>query len=206
MKKNKYFIKLTFLLLILSSIASSVLAQEHVIIPRFGAIERNDNTNHRVDNDRFDFDNDAVVSIGVTYLYKMETGYAFGLDIFGYDNEVITTTNTGGDVTTAHIYGVVQKFFNKGGPIKPYIGIGVGLVTMSFDANVNGELANDFEDNAVGLSYEIILGSEFEISKKVGLMVEYKYFDFNVDDDIDARNVMIESDGHALFVGVAMHF
>jgi len=205
MIKQQFILKLVFLFFILNSHTAFVSAQEQILIPKFGVVERNDNANHLVNNNSFDFDDDIVAAPGFTYLYKMDNGVAFGAEFFGYENEIITTATNDGDATTKHIYGVVEKFFNTEGTVKPFIGVGVGFVSVSFDANVNGAISDDFEDNATDLSYELIAGAEFEINKDIGMTVEYKYFDFEVDDDIDDRNIEIESDGHGLFVGVAIH-
>lgn len=182
-----------------------VFAGEHIVIPKFGVVDRNDNTNHSVDSDSFDFDDDVVAAPGFTYLYKFDNDVAIGAEIFGYKNEIITTDTNEGDATSGHIYGVVEKFFNTQGTVKPFIGFGLGFVSMNFDANVNGEISDNYEDAATGLSYELIAGAEFEMNKQIGLTLEYKYFDFNIDHDIDDRNVEVESNGHAIFAGVAIH-
>ena len=206
MNLQKLFMKLMFVFLILMTQITQLQAAEHMIVPKFGVVNRGDNTNHHVDNNSFNFDDDSVVSLGVTYLYRMDNGYAFGADFYGYENKIITTANNNGDAKTGHLYGVFQKYINSDGTIQPYIGVGIGLVSVSFDANISGAISDDFEDNAIGLSYEVILGSEFSISKNLGVILEYKYFDFNVDDDIADRNVEIESDGQAVFVGASIHF
>jgi len=205
MIKKLYIQKYAILFFIFISNTSVVIAGEHILVPKFGAVERNDNSNHSVDNNSFDLDDDVVAGLGFTYLYKLDDGVALGVDTFWYENEIIKTINNNGDVTTGHVYGIVEKIFNLGGNIKPFIGVGIGMVSMSFDASVNGKIGDDYEDTLVGLSYEIFVGTEVEVSKKIGVTVEYKYFDFEVDNDIDDREIEIESDGHALFMGVAIH-
>jgi len=205
MIKQRHTLKIIILLFLFNSNSAIVSAAEHILIPKFGVVERNDNTNHHVGNNSFDLDDDIVSAPGFTYLYKLDNGIAFGAEFFGYENEIISTANNDGDATTGHIYGIVEKLFNAEGTVKPFIGMGLGMVSINFDANINGEISDDYEDNAVGLSYEIFAGAEFEINKDIGMTVEYKYFNFEVDDDIDDRDIEVESDGHALFVGVAIH-
>jgi len=198
--------KLVVGFVIVMSQATALQAAEHIVTPKFGGVKLGEYNNHRVDNNNFDFNDDQVFALGVTYLYKMDQGYAFGADVYGYTNKIVTTANNNGDATTAHIYGVFQKYFNTGGTVQPYVGVGLGLASVSFDAKVNGDISDGNNDHATGLSYEVILGSEFAINKDIGVVVEYKYFDFNIDDDIDGRDIKIESDGHALMVGASMHF
>lgn len=205
MMRQKRIYRFSILLLLTVGPTASALAQEHVIIPRFGAVERNTNTNQRVDNNTFDFDSDTVAAPGFLYLYKLDNGVAIGAEVFAYENEIITTANNNGDVRTGHIYGVLARHFKINNYIMPYIGLGAGLVSMKFDGNVNGAISDDNGDNATGLSYELIAGAEFVVDKNIGFVVEYKYFDFKVDDDIDDRNIEIESDGRGLFFGVALH-
>ena len=202
--QNRFY-KFVFGLVIVMSQVSGLQAAEHIITPKFGAVKRGDNNNHRVDNNNFDFNDDSIFALGVTYLYKMDQGYAFGADVYGYTNKIVTTATNNGDATTVHLYGVFQKYFNTGGTVQPYVGVGLGLASVSFDANVNGDISDGINDSAIGLSYEIILGSEFAINEDIGVVMEYKYFDFNIDDDIDGRNIEIESDGHALLVGASIH-
>lgn len=206
MNLQKSIYRLVVSLVVVMSHVTALQAAEHIVTPKFGAIKRGDNNNHRVDNNNFDFNDNSVFALGVTYLYKLDQGYAFGADVYGYKNKIVTTATNKGDATTAHIYGVFQKYFNTGGTVQPYVGIGLGLASVSFNANVNGAISDGSNDHATGLSYEVILGSEFAINEFIGVVVEYKYFDFKIDDDIDGRNIKIESNGQALLVGASMHF
>lgn len=206
MKKHYHIFQLAMAFLFLASYSSTTLSAEHIIIPKFGTIERSENLDHSVDNNLFDLDDDIVAAAGATYLYKLDNGIAFGASVFGYENEIIATTNNDGDAITGHIYGIVEKYFNAEGAVKPYIGMGLGFASTHFDGSVNGNIDDDYVDTAVGLSYEIIAGIEIDIQDNIGMIIEYNYFDFEIDDDIDNRDVEIESDGHALFFGVAIHF
>jgi len=184
---------------------ATVSAGEHILIPKFGMVKIKNNTNHLVDNNSFDFDDDNEAALGFSYLYQLDNGFSFGADVFGYEKNIITTANNNGDATIAHAYAVAQKFFYTSAPIKPYIGIGIGRAAIQFDANVNGRIADDYSDQASGFSYEIYAGFEIEISKRVGMMFEYKHFNIDVNDDIGIRDINFESDGDAIFLGVSIH-
>lgn len=204
-KLQDNLIKHIFLFLVLSFSAVSVSAGEHVLIPKLGAIAIKDNTNHRVDNNSFDLEDDNVPGLGFSYLYKLDNGFAFGVDVFGYEKDIVTTVNNTGDANIGHVYAVAEKFFNNDGTVKPYIGIGLGAAAIGFDANVNGAIADDYNDTAYGFSYEFFAGVEVGITEKVGMMFEYKHFNIDIDDDIGLRDISFESDGDALFVGVSIH-
>lgn len=178
---------------------------EHILIPKVGIVDRSDNTNSRANNDIFEFEDDPVLSVGFTYLYKLDNGFAFGAETFSYKNDIVTTTNNDGDATTSHLYAVVEKIFNTDGDIKPYIGAGLGFVSMKFNGHINGDVDDDDFDFATGLSYELLAGAEFKITDRFGVTVEYKYFDYDIRDDIGNKDFKIESDGSALFVGFAIH-
>ncbi len=200
-----YFSKLTILLFVIFSHSAIATAGEHILIPKLGFVDRDENTNHLVDTNRFDIEDDIVVSTGFTYLYQLDNGFAFGAEVFGYKNDIVTTTDNHGDIITTHLYGVIEKIFNTKGEFKPFIGFGLGAATMIFNATINGEIDDDYVDFATGFSYEIFTGAEVKINDKIGLMVEYKYFDLDINDDIGNKDINIETDGHAIFAGIAIH-
>lgn len=204
-KLQDNLIKQIFLFFVLSFVAVSVSAGEHVLIPKIGAIEIKDDTNHRVDNNSFDLEGGNVLGLGFSYLYKLDNGFAFGVDIFGYEKDIVTTVNNTGDANIGHVYAVAEEFFNNDGTVKPYIGIGLGAAAIGFDANVNGAIADDYNDTAYGFSYEFFAGVEVAITEKVGMMFEYKHFNIDIDDDIGLRDISFESDGDALLLGVSIH-
>ena len=202
-QRNIY--NLTLLIFFFGFNSAIAIAGEHILIPKLGAVNWDDNNNHRANTDPFDFEDETVAGYGFKYLYKLNNGFAFGAEIFTYEKEIVTTANNNGDVLTTHIYGVVEKIFNTEGNFKPFVGIGVGTSSMIFDANVNGEIDDGYNDFAADLSYQLFTGAEVKLTDNIGLSFEYKYFDIDISDDIDDRNINIESDGHAVFVGVAIH-
>ena len=191
--------------LLICSINTTVSAGEHILIPKIGIIDWNDNSNHKVDNSTFDFDDKEVVSPGLSYLYKFNNGYSVGGEIYSYEKDIITTTNNSGNSNITQAYGIAEKFFNNDGAIKPFIGVGLGFASIKFDANINGEIADDYDDYATYLSYEFFAGVEFQFNERIGLMLEYKYFDLDIDDNISRKNINVKSNGDAFFVGVSIH-
>ena len=198
-------VKYALLILVLGIFTATVSAGEHILIPKFGVVDIKENTNHLVDSNSFDFDDDNAPSFGFSYLFKLENGFAFGVDLFGYERDIVTTVNNRGDASLSHVYAVAEKFFNNDGVVKPYLGLGLGSAIISFDANVNGAIADDYDDNAIGFSYEIFVGMEVEITESIGMIFEYKHFDIDINDDIGLRDIDFESDGNAIFVGVSVH-
>ncbi len=205
MTLQRYLYLLTLFISFFCFNITSSMAGEHILIPKLGAVNWDDNSNHRANNDPFDFEDETVVAYGFKYLYKLDNGFAFGAEIFTYEKQIVSTANNNGDALTSHIYGVVEKIFNPEGSFKPFVGIGVGASSMIFDANVNGKIDDGYNDFAADFSYQIYTGAEVKLTDKIGVSLEYKYFDIDISDDIDDRHINIESDGHALFVGVAIH-
>ena len=198
-------VKYALLILVLGISTATVSAGEHILIPKIGVVDIEEKTNHLVDSSSFDFDDDNTPSFGFSYLYKLENGFAFGVDLFSYEKDIVRTVNNRGDASITHIYAVAEKLFNNDGAVKPYIGLGLGTAVISFDANVNGAIADDYSDNASGFSYEIFAGMEVEITETIGMIFEYKHFDIDINDDIGLRDIDFESDGNAIFVGVSVH-
>jgi len=192
-------------LLYISSSNTNILAGEHILIPKIGTVSWSENTNHKIQNNSFDFEDETVESFGFTYLYEYDNGFAVGADVFSYGKDIVTTENNNGDANISHIYGVAEKFFNNDSAFRPYIGVGLGFASIKFDANINGNIADDYDDYASYLSYEIYTGIEFQFNNSVGLMLEYKYFNLDINDDINGRNVNLKSNGDAFFVGISIH-
>lgn len=201
---KKYLTKYTVVFILLSSPVMTVYAGEHVLSPTFGSVELDTNTNHLVDTNSFDFDDNGDGAVGFTYLYQLDNGFAFGADIFGYEKDIVRTVNNRGDASITHVYGVIQKFFLPEGTVKPYIGIGAGYAGIQFDANINGAIADDHDDIAFGFSHEIFAGVEFTVSDRVGIKLEYKQFSIDIDEDIGLRDIDVDTDGDGFFAGVSI--
>ena len=205
MKLHHKILKFSVIFFFLYGYSAVAQSAEHILISKLGVVDRNDNVDYTANADRFDFDDDLVASLGFTYLYMLDNGVAFGVETFTYKNDIVSTSINDGDATTTHLYGIVEKIFNTGGAFKPFIGLGLGVTSVSINGHLNGDVDDDYNDFAAGLSYQVFAGAEVKINERFGVTVEYKYFDFEIDDDIGNKNINIEGDGSALFVGLAIH-
>jgi len=206
--KNRYNILKSVLIVIFLFVSLSnsiVFAGEHVLIPKIGIVDWSDNSNHKVQNNTFDFDDDKSASLGFTYLYEFDNGFSVGGEVFSYKKDIVTTTNNSGDSDASHFYAIAQKIFSNDSVLRPFIGVGLGFASIKFDANINGEIADDYDDIASYFSYEIFTGVEYQFNDSIGLVLEYKYFNLDIDDDIAGKNINVKSDGDAFFVGVSIH-
>lgn len=86
-----------------------------------------------------------------------------------------------------------------GGPVKPYIGGGIGVAHVNVkDYSTAGTTVADEDDNV--FAYQAMAGMEYAVNNKVDLYTEYKYFatedvDFGGGAEGDYRN-------HAIMAGL----
>ena len=176
-------------------IVSFSFAGEHLIQPKLGFINWKDNGTHRVRNNSFTFDNDTSIASGFKYAYRLDNGFAFGGELYGYEKDYTHSNGNRGSADIGHIYATAEYFFNNDSSIKPFIGIGLGGAGIDFSGAIN-------HDTSGGSSAQFNAGVEFSINKRFSLSVEGKYFTLDIDDDYyNNEKADIKSDGYGIFVG-----
>ncbi len=81
----------------------------------------------------------------------------------------------GGDADAFSVMGNGYYDFDAGGPIKPYIGAGLGFARVSLsDATVNGHALVDDED--LTFAYQAMAGIGYQVNPKGTLFLGYRYF------------------------------
>ena len=179
----------------LTLIISPSFAGEHLIQPKLGFINWTDNGTHRVRSNSFTFDNDTSVSSGFKYAYRLDNGFAFGGELYGYEKDYTHSNGNRGSADIAHFYATADYFFNNEGSIKPFLGIGLGWAGIDFSGAIKHETSG-------GSSAQFSAGVEFSINKRFSISVEGKYFTLDIDDDFyNNEEADIKSDGYGTFVG-----
>jgi len=81
----------------------------------------------------------------------------------------------GGDAEAFSVMGNGYYDFDTGGPIKPYIGAGLGFAQVSLsNATVNGRSLVDDED--LVFAYQAMAGVGYQVNPKGTLFLGYRYF------------------------------
>ena len=186
------------LLIFIFSIAifSTAHAGQHIIEPKLGVVDWTDNNNQRIRNDTFNIDDNPTGSLGFMYLYRLDNGFSFGGEVFGYNRDYTRSDGRTGEVDTSHIYANAEYYFNNDKSVKPFVGFGLGSVGMEFTGVLKQETR--------GPSLQLKGGVEFDLSEKLAIAAEAKYFTVDIDEDVGGIAGKIESKGYALFVGLAI--
>ena len=190
---NKLSLSALLVLVIQTLIVIPVLAGEHLLQPKLGIVDWTDDGTHSVKGNNFTFDSDKTGSSGFMYLYRIDNGFAFGGEVYGYTKDYTHSNGDTGDADVGHIYGLVEFYFNNDGAIKPFVGLGLGAAGVDFSGEINTD--------AAGSSIQLKAGVEFSINERFSLSAEAKYFTIDIDEEIDSQNADIKSKGYAAFIG-----
>ena len=173
-------------------------AGENILTPMIGFTSWSDDSDHTARGNSLAFKDSNELTLGFRYLYMFDNGVALGGNFYIHDKDVTTTTQAN-DAGVLHIHGLVEYFFNPRGGISPFIGGGIGVSSIGFDGgNLDG-------DGIAGASIELNGGVIFKLSDLIGLQVEYKYTDFQMDESIDGFSANIDSSANSLLVGITLH-
>lgn len=180
-------------LFLFSLITLSAYAGEHILQPKLGFVDWTDNGTHSVKGERFNLDGSASGSGGFQYVFRLDNGWAFGGELFGYTKDYTHTNGGTGEAEIGHIYGLAEYYFNNEGSFKPFVGVGLGSVGMEFSGEINHETS--------GGSLQLKGGMEFGISDRFAITAEAKYFTVDIDEEINNQKADIKSNGYGLFAG-----
>jgi hypothetical protein len=173
-------------------------AGENILVPMIGFSNWSDNTDHIARGNTINFEDKNDFTLGFKYLYMFDSGFALGGNFFLYDKDVATTSQAS-DSGILHVHALAEYFFSPKSSVSPFVGAGIGVTAIGFDG---GTLDND---GTGGGSIELNGGVLFRISERIGFQVEYKYVDFDMDEDIDGFTTNIESTSQSLLFGVSIH-
>lgn len=183
--------------LLFAIISLPVYAGENILTPMLGITSWSDDTGYTGRGTALDFSDSTQTTLGFRYLYLFDNGVAVGGDVYLYDKDVIV--GQANDAGVIHTHALVEYFFNPKSSIMPFIGLGIGVSAIGFDGgNMDG-------DGTGGSSYELNGGVLFRLTDVIGVQVEYKYTDFNMDEDIDGFTTKIDTSANSLLLGLTIH-
>lgn len=173
-------------------------AGENILVPMIGYSNWSDTSGHIARGNTINFEDDNELTLGFKYLYLFDSGFAVGGNFFLYDKNVLTPSQAN-DSGVVHIHALAEYFFNSKSSVSPFVGVGIGVTGIGFDGGVLDG------DGTGGDSIELNGGVLFRVSERVGFQVEYKYVDFDMDENIDGFTTNIESTSQSLLFGVSIH-
>lgn len=148
------------------------------------------------------------------------------VDVMRYDPNKASFANDGGlgtaqglgslSGTTVPLTGTIQNVpvmanllydFDTGTPLKPYIGIGVGVSALTLH-NVSTEGVQLFDTSQFVLAYQPMIGVNYAITDQVELGLQYRYFHTNnaVLRDAVGTDFAIRSVSHNVLASLTYYF
>jgi len=139
-----------------------------------------------------DLQSDTLSFGGAASSVDYDTGVIFG-GAFGYDyagspwrSEIeyayrssdatpVPSIGTGGDFASTSL--MINGFYSFGGSgaLRPYAGLGIGVVTeIDFDIDA-GPAAGEYNDSG-GFAAQLMVGADYAVSDRVSLFGELRYF------------------------------
>lgn len=95
------------------------------------------------------------------------------------------------------LYGLVNGYVDFGsGPLKPYIGAGIGAANVDFDNHGVNAVGTAMNDSATGLAWQVGAGASYAFTPQTTLELGYRYFNVenvslaavdNTRSDVDVR-------------------
>lgn len=173
----------------------TVIANDNVIIAKFGVFNLDDTT-QTIDtfpsSITATFEDDSG-SFGVEYehVFNNNVSIGGGFEISNFDY----VSNVGpGDVDIMFLTFNSKYYFTKN-KFRPFVGGSVGAALTDFNQSVEG--------SSSGLALGVMAGFRYQISV-VGLYLEYKnYLTADTEDDFDSE---VDVAGDSLHVGVSIQF
>lgn len=136
----------------------------------------------------------ASTAYGLEGEWRLENGFAFGMEVFGHTQDYTTAGVPSGDVTVTNVLVNAKKYFRPGAIVQPYLGAGIGAVSTSFSGDITG--------SAGGFAIQGMTGIAFRW-QHVGIYTEIKYERAEVE---DSAGQAVDVSGTGLFAGMSVQF
>lgn len=112
-----------------------------------------------------------------------------------------------GDISSYGVFANLYYDFNKNGLIEPYLGAGIGFMSVDVDYSPSNVGIIDDGDNV--FAYQLKAGATYNVSSNVGIYGEYAYRaseDVEVSNDLFPGSLEIENEQHIFSVGLRYKF
>lgn len=148
--------------------------------------------------------------------FRLEGEIGFARD--KQDSYVAIVPPTGkipADVKQKSLRGMINAYADFGkGPIRPYVGAGVGLVRVKLDffgprAPFPTEPPRQLiKDSDTRFAYQLIGGLAVPVSERAAITLQYRWLDAGTIKPLDSRNEIVTRDhkGHNVDLGLRLNF
>jgi len=142
----------------------------------------------------------ASLAYGLEGEWRLENGFAFGMELFGHSQDYTTAGSTApGDMTVTSVFFNAKKYFRPSAVVQPYIGVGFGSATTDLSGAITG--------SAAGYALQGMAGVAFRW-RHVGIYTEFKYAHAETEGTNTDTGLpeIVDVSGTGLFVGMSVHF
>ena len=149
-----------------------------------------------IDGGTIELDDSASGVFGIEGEWRQTNGLALGIEYLQYENDVGAPSVVGSStMDTSVVLFNAKKYFRPTATVNPYVGAGVGAVSIDFSGDIITGSAGGFALQAIG-------GVEFRWDK-VGLYTEFKALHAEAEDDAGEK---AKAGGSGVFAGVSISF
>ena len=129
---------------------------------------------------------------------RVQNGMAFGAEYLTYSHDFTSATAQTGDVKTQTLQFLAKKYFIQGGPVHPYVGVGVGIGRTNI--NYSGT-ASSFADYDVALAIQALVGLELRFDN-LSFLAEVKHLYH----DVESGGNEYDPTATGLFLGMGFNW
>lgn len=162
-----------------------------------GVMRLSDNTQY-VDFESRNLDDTSNRTLAVNVEGRARNGMAFGAEYLTYRNEFTSATAQSGEAKTQTMQFLAKKYFIDGGPVHPYVGVGVGFGRTNFNYISSGI---SYSDNDITLAIQALLGLELRFDN-LSFLAEVKHLYH----DVASSGNEYDPTATGLFVGMGFNW
>jgi len=176
-------------------VSTPALADSVAVILKAGSFSVSEDR-QTIDGGNVGLDDSASGVFGIEGEWRQTNGLALGIEYLQYENDVSAPSVVGSStMDTSLVLFNVKKYFNPTATVNPYIGAGLGAVSVDFGGDIITGSAGGFALQAIG-------GIEFRFDK-VGLYTEFKALHAVAEDEAGEK---AKASGSGVFAGISISF
>lgn len=121
---------------------------------------------------------DAGFTGGLALGYTYRNGFRAELELGLHDNDIDRAPGLAinGDVQVFSLMLNAFYDFDYGGPITPFLGVGIGGARVTVDADAHPNVTGTVDDSDSGLAWQAMAGVAYEINDRMRASLRYRYF------------------------------
>jgi hypothetical protein len=141
----------------------------------------------------------ASMAYGLEGEWRLENGFAFGMELFGHTQDYATAGVASGDMAVTNVFFNAKKYFRPGAIVQPYLGAGIGAASTTFSGAITG--------SAGGFALQGMTGIAFRW-RHFGIYTEFKYEHAESEgtNATTGASETVDVTGTGLFAGMSVQF